>query len=536
MNRREFLASIAALPFMASCQRPSPVQFSGQLLGPNMAAGHRLRHADFPAFTRTRHTKVAIVGGGVSGLTAAWQLQRLGMQEVMVFELEAEVGGNARAGHNAFSAYPWGAHYLPIPNQEAHDLKAFLASAGAITANPESAAPTYEERYLCFEPQERLFIHGAWQEGLIPRNGISQREKEEITAFEALMAHYKDTKGNDGKDAFTIPLAHASRDPKLMQLDTISMADFLHQQGWHSEALHWYVNYATRDDYGTSYDRISAWAGIHYFASRRGRAANADPDQVLTWPQGNAWLIEQLAKPLDDRVSTQAVVHQILNERHHACLDVYSLAQNTTTRWLADYVIFASPYHVLPHVLKNQMNDFTTAARRIPHAPWLVANLTLDHTHENADLSDNRGVGLAWDNVLYQSLGLGYIYAQQQSLAQHQPNQVITYYQALAHLTPDQARLTLKNTDWRTWATHIVQDLTQAHPNIANTLQHIDIWRWPHAMTYPYIGFYNASDRQLLNTPIGRLCLAHTDGAGISIFEEAFEQGLKAANQIARQL
>ena len=43
------------------------------------------------------------------------------------------------------------------------------------------------------------------------------------------------------------------------------------------------VEYSCRDDYGVSHSKVSAWAGLHYFASRAGKAYNADsPNHVLT--------------------------------------------------------------------------------------------------------------------------------------------------------------------------------------------------------------------------------------------------------------
>jgi hypothetical protein len=45
-------------------------------------------------------------------------------------------------------------------------------------------------------------------------------------------------------------------------------------------------NYCCRDDYGTRYDQVSAWAGLHYYCSRWGQAANAGNGAWLTWPGG----------------------------------------------------------------------------------------------------------------------------------------------------------------------------------------------------------------------------------------------------------
>ncbi len=76
------------------------------------------------------------------------------------------------------------------------------------------------------------------------------------------------------------------------------MEQWLDQQPFHSQYLRWYVNYCMRDDFGTPAAQISAWTGIHYFAARKGHASNAKPYDVLTWPQGNGFLVEQLCKEI----------------------------------------------------------------------------------------------------------------------------------------------------------------------------------------------------------------------------------------------
>lgn len=41
----------------------------------------------------TQHTRIAIVGGGLAGLVAAWKLQQQGVRDVVLFEARANVGG-----------------------------------------------------------------------------------------------------------------------------------------------------------------------------------------------------------------------------------------------------------------------------------------------------------------------------------------------------------------------------------------------------------------------------------------------------------
>ena len=66
----------------------------GELLGMSHALGHRLRDGGFPAPSEIRKTDVLIVGGGISGLSAAWKLAKSAVDDFLVLEMESEAGGN----------------------------------------------------------------------------------------------------------------------------------------------------------------------------------------------------------------------------------------------------------------------------------------------------------------------------------------------------------------------------------------------------------------------------------------------------------
>lgn len=525
MKRRDFLFSLAAaasgLPGCKPLAMTTPPP--GNTLGPSIELGHRLRGRDFPLPSETRRVDVAIVGGGVAGLSAAWKLNRSGFGDFRLFELEDTVGGNARAGQNAVSAYPWGAHYLPLPGQEARDVRELLADLGVLHGDPHAENPAYDERYLCFEPQERLYRHGMWQEGLLPQIGTDKRDREQYRRFFALVEHYRGFRDPAGRRAFSIPVALSSHTPDLLALDRITMRAFLLQQGLDSAPLHWYVNYGCRDDYGSSYEEVSAWAGLHYFASRNG-------EQVLTWPEGNAWLTRQMRQRIDDRIETAALVHRIAESRQHVELDVYLPRTNRTVRWQAKQAIFAAPLFVLPHVMEGLEDKLRDAIASIRYAPWLVANLTLRQLP-----GAGNGAPLSWDNVLYDSPALGYVNATHQSLRTTAGPTVWTYYRALTGQA-DTARQQLFETPRESWTEHILADLSRAHPDIRGKVEQLDIWRWGHAMAKPLPGAIWSAARQYLATPRGRIHLAHADLSGFSIFEEANYRGVQAAEDVLRKL
>jgi hypothetical protein len=267
----------------------------GSIKGPNAKAGHILRDKlPLPAPVGTRNVKTLIIGGGISGLSAARWLKKLGYDDFELLELEDHVGGNSHSGKNSISAYPLGAHYITIANNEDTRLTGFLQDCEVITGF-ENNLPVYNDYYLCFDPEERLLINGQWQEGIVPDFGLQPGDKAQVKQFFALVDELKKAKGNDGKYAFDIPIDNSSADEQYRTLDSITFKDYLHQQRLTSVYLLWYLNYCCKDDYGQKIDKVSAWAGMHYFASRRGKAANADTNAVLTWPEGNGWLTKKLA-------------------------------------------------------------------------------------------------------------------------------------------------------------------------------------------------------------------------------------------------
>ncbi|HEX8659276.1 MAG TPA: FAD/NAD(P)-binding protein, partial [Hymenobacter sp.] len=179
------LTSTLLLPTLPGCEARHPLaHIKGQLLGANAATGHLLRDPSrLPPPTRTMDTEVLIIGGGVAGLAARRWLHRHGQPNTLLVELAGETGGNAAAGRNEASAYPWGAHYLPVPDVRNRELLDFLQEAGTLTGYAPNGLPIYSDYHLCHDPEERLNISGHWQEGLVPTLGLAPAEQAEFARF-----------------------------------------------------------------------------------------------------------------------------------------------------------------------------------------------------------------------------------------------------------------------------------------------------------------------------------------------------------------
>jgi hypothetical protein len=536
MDRRGFLASLAmaGLTSVPGCGSPvTPPLPPGELLGTSLEFGHRLRQPEFPPPAETQHIPVLIVGAGIGGLAAGWKLAKAGFADFLIVEFEAEAGGNSRAGRNAVSAYPLGAHYLPLPNPEATAVRELLSELGVLQGDPRALRPRYDERYLCAPPQERLYRHGWWQEGLLPQVGVGAAEREQYRRFEGLMETFRQRR--DGtRRAFALPMALSSPAPDLLALDTLTMRDWLLGQGLDSPLLHWYVDYACRDDYGTGSAEVSAWAGIHYFASRDGEGQDAAGDTVLTTPGGNAWLAEGLARSIrshaGDRLLTGAAAFRVAETDGGVQVDLWRPAEQSTLRLVAEHLIWAAPLFLVPHVFVGY-DAIRQAAGGFTHAPWLIANLTLSRLPEN-----RAGRSTAWDNVLFDSPGLGYVVATHQQMRLSPGATVLTYYRALTGMTPQQGRTALQDTPREAWAEQILAELERPHPDIRQVTTRLDCFRNGHAMVRPLPGLIWGEARRRLAADSERLRFAHADVSGLSLFEEAQYRGVLAAERTLSRL
>jgi glycine/D-amino acid oxidase-like deaminating enzyme len=529
MRRRQFiqqsLAATSASWWLSGCQLTAAIP--GKIVGANSQLGHLLRQPPQLPVGRTLRTPVLIIGGGVSGLSTAYHLSQKGYQQYTLVELETHTGGNARAGSNAISPYPWGAHYVPVANNNCEAYLQFLQSADVVTGY-QQGKPVYNETMLCHDPEERLYINGRWQEGLVPHWGVSAEGRQQISRFLQHMEQLRQATGADGRQAFAIPVAESSTDDQYRMLDQLTMQAWMQQQGYQHPDLLTYVNYCTRDDYGTAINRISAWAGIHYFAGRKGQAANADAQDVLTWPQGNQYLTDALRRQCAGTIMSGHAAYQVLPNGPGWRVLITPTAKGPATAVDCQVLVLATPQFVNARLINNP--GFASLARQLPYSPWMVANLTVDQ------LDEQSGMTPCWDNVLHGGRGLGYVDATHQLLQWHHRQRNLTYYLPLTDGDPANLRRWAQQQSHADWCQLVLSELEPVHPNLRKAIRQIDVMLWGHAMIQPLPGLLWGPQRQQLRQAAGPLILAHTDMAGISIFEEGFYQGLQAAQQVWHQL
>ena len=497
--------------------------FSGGIVGANSRVGHMLRTGVTASPTETKLIDTVIVGGGISGLSAAWWFKKNGYKDYLLLEMDSDVGGNSTSGSNAISKYPWGAHYVPIPGPDAQYVRDFFEEIGIIQGY-EKGLPVFNEYYLGADAHERLFFQGAWQDGLIPQHGIENEDKKQYEEFFAFIENLKNKKGADKRFIFSIPIDLSSQDPEFLKLDKISMSEFMNTKGWTSRYLNWYVNYCCRDDYGLPQNQVSAWAGLHYFASRASFGANADSHSVVTWPEGNGFLVSKFKNLVGDHIRGNSLVFSIENVGVENRVDVLNTQDNSCTRYVAKNVIYCGPRFTASKVIKGYNSEVS-----LEYAPWAIANISLKQKPES------HGAQLSWDNVSFYSKSLGYIVATHQDLKFNINETVITYYLPLDEKSPKEERMAAFHKSYHDWLDIIIPDLEKMHPGISQTISNVDVWIWGHGMVSPGIDYLWSKKRKDFVKPFHSIEFAHSDMSGISVFEEAQYRGVEAAKRILQK-
>lgn len=545
LNRRELLAAFLGAPFaLAACrsQEVAPALPQGEIVGASDGIGHLIRDGLRPEPESWERAGVVIIGGGVAGLAAAWRLLRAGVEDFVLLELEQAPGGTARSGEaHGVVPYPWGAHYLPAPLKENRALVALLDELGVLEGADAEGEPVVAEQFICRDPEERVYYRGRWYEGLYLHAGASSEDARQLRAFNAEVDAWAAWRDSKGRRAFAIPVASSSDDAEVTALDRITMAAWMDARGFTSERLRWLVDYGCRDDYGMTSEQASAWAGLFYFASRM-KKPGADAQPLITWPEGNGRLVRHLYEKSRARVRLGLAVADVrpsesqngsgvtrVESNREGDVEVVAVTHDGrgALGFRADRVVFAAPQFLTKHLIKPYREGACPPhVAEFEYGAWMVANLFLED-RPRAGL----GFPLAWDNVIYESPALGYVVATHQRGLDRGAS-VFTYYYPLTDSNPRDARTRLLSAGWREWADVALTDLARAHADIRALTRRIDVMRWGHAMIRPRAGFLWGGARAAAQKPFGSIHFAHTDLSGVALFEEAFDQGLRAAEEV----
>lgn len=536
MKRRDFVQKIALgsllfsqLRLVSACADPTRKWvFKRSGIPPEMAHILRSKPLAVPENVPGLKYKHLIIGAGISGLSTAYHLHKSGEKDFLILEMETQIGGNSQSGETKAGKFPQGAHYLPIQNLDNQPLLDFLQQTGSISHFSHDGIPYYNELELCHAPEDRLFIYGKWHAGIVESLvQLFPGEKPVWDRFFSQMDQFRNYQGTDGKDVFYIPQRLASKDHDLLHLDQITFAQYLTANEFRSPSLDWYLNYCCRDDYGQDSTHVSAFAGIHYFAARKAVSKNAPSDALLTWPEGNAFLAQQLGGKFPAQIRTNTIVQSIRKTKAETYeVQAFNWQTKETFVYEAQNIVLAVPRHIRPYLLAEiQQREWLLPT----HQPWCVVTVELE------PFSDYSGAQLAWDNVIFGHQTLGYIHNLNQQVKRPNGNTLLTFYQPLDQAEAKATRHTYLRKSDDALKQEILKDLRSIYPEIENHICYMEVRLWGHGMVSPGINYVTNEVRKAQQQPIdGKIYFAHTDDIGFSLFEEAFDIGYGVANQLLK--
>ena len=301
---------------------------------------------------------VVVVGGGMSGLIAAYQLKDL---KPLVLEQATRFGGNSKGEAWKGLDYSIGAAYVGDP-EAGSSIAKFLGEIGILE---KMHSWDVEKDPVVVDGKSHLDI---WDNGTGPKN-----KKQ----FNQLRDYFADVvAGKNGRVLPIIPPTNEKQRAHLASLDKVSFKK--HLEGVLKEKLSPEVE-AVLDEYcrsafGGRLHEVSAAAGLNFFAG--------DTGGIRVAPGGNAGIAEHLLVKLAEELPAanlraSSLVFDIRVTAGGAEI-VYLDGEGKVVSVAAKRVVFAAPKFVAGKVIEGLEAKRLKAIASLKYRPYVVANVLIE--------------------------------------------------------------------------------------------------------------------------------------------------------------
>lgn len=489
-NRRDFIKFVVAGAVTAGCPIDlSLVAQSGEAHpGPANVDGeeNRICHQvrDGKVFSRppasAKHD-VVIVGGGVSGLTAAYRLQH---RDVLLLEKEPHWGGNAYAMEYEGDAYATGSAFL-WSNSEAFRFAKEIGLEPLPVNCPDGSIINGE------------FVPDTWGDGLnkLPYPPIA---RESFKKFK--------------KEMLAIDV-----EKRGMELYNVAFSSFMNVYA--REIKQWWDTFGP-SNWGATSDETAAGLAISELQDVVGQSRS---DNRYTWPGGLGAVTEKLVEILQskygDRMQSGATTVAVVPGKEDVQVTYMSGGELKTVS--AKTVIMATPKFITRRIVEGLPDKQSAAMQQIRYAPYCVVNLIFDKPVFNQGYD-------TWcpGNTFTDFVVADWVIRKKSGYKQK--------YNILSCYTPmkeEERGYLLNEIGARKIAANVLHDFQKLMPAFNVDPVEVHIYRRGHPMYMSTPGLFTQV-QPLVRQPMDRIFFANTDSQGP---ESTTNEAIIAARRAVRQ-
>ncbi|HTW58242.1 MAG TPA: FAD-dependent oxidoreductase [Terriglobales bacterium] len=488
-NRRDFIKFVVAGAVTAGC--PVDLSLVAQGAEAHTAAtvdgeDNRICHEvrDGKAFTRppvsAKHD-VVVVGGGVSGLTAAYQLQH---RNALLLEKEPHWGGNAYVMEYDGSAYATGAAFLEAKSDAFHFAKQIGLEPLPVNCPDGSII-------------NGRFIADTWGDGL---------SKLPYTPFA------RDSFKRFRKDMMAIDL-----EKRGAELFTVPFSSFL--MDYTAEVKLWWDTFGP-SNWGATSEDTAATMGI---GALQDAVVSSRSDDRYTWPGGLGAITKKLAEILQpvygERMQTGATIVAVVPGKDE--VQVTCMLGGELKTVSAKTVIMATPKFITRRIVEGIPEKQSAAMKAIRYAPYCVVNLIFDKPVFNKGY-DNWCPGNTFTDFIVADWVI------RKKSGYKQKHNILSCYTPLREA---QRSLLLTDDGAKGLAADVLRDFQKLTPETNVDPVEVHIYRRGHPMYMSTPGLYTQV-QPLVRQPMDRVFFANTDSEGP---ESTTNEAINAARRAVRQ-
>jgi Flavin containing amine oxidoreductase len=489
-SRRDFIKFVVAGSVAAGCpidltllaQPPAP---QPRVEGEHFQVCHQIRDGhkfDLPEVTRK--VDVAIVGGGVAGLSAAYFLRG---KDYLLFEKEDHFGGNAYQEEYDGQPFATGSAYA-YKGDHGDQLAGELGLKLLPVDNPD---PTIINK---------TFVPDTWNAG-IDQLPYPKPVRESFRKF---------------RDA----MMKISIDNNPAELDSKPFTQYT--AGYAPEVQQWWDGYGP-SNWGATCQDTSALVGI---SAMHDLMTGGDAKRVIL-PGGLGCITHKLVEVLQpeykERMLGDATVIAVVPGKDDVRITYFH--QNQLTTVAAKAVLMCTAKYITARLVAGLLEEQKLAMHRTRYAPYPVVNVIFDKPVYNRGY-DTWCPGNTFTDFIIAD------WTVRNTPGYHQKNNILSFYTPLRELQ----RYTLLDDDsCKSLAAHVLADFQKLLPGFDVDPVEVRIYRRGHPMFMATPGQYTVN-RIAAAQPMNRIFFGNADSGGFeSLTSESIrlsQAGVEWANLV----